>query len=196
MKKTISLIANGISKNDPEILGDILGLQYTWESKKLDRVCLIDEEKWFLARFGESFVEFLNNLNIPIIVSKKWSGLKNQIMYPLEKIIEKFGIEYFTCSQAYMIALALYEGYEQIRLIGWGNYPSKTLDFEWNSIIWDEIICQNFWVGFAKGMGVEVIGGNVGMPITMHNEKLYGYNVSEIHKRKRKEIIDERNYYG
>ena len=149
-KKTITLIANGLSAHMYPVEGDVLGLNYAFAINKLDRLSLIDEEKWFIAKNGESFYTLINELNIPILVQKHWKDLKNQIIYPLEEIIEKFGIEYFTCSQAYILALALYEGYEKIHLAGWDNHVSNTLDIEWNNIGWDEIICQNFWLGLLK----------------------------------------------
>ena len=149
---------------------------------------MISREKFKI--YGKDIYEVLNDLKVPIIVQKRWRKLKNQQVYPLKQIIKKFGIEYFTCSQAYMIALVLYEGYEEIHLVGFDNAIPTSRDFEWNDIVWDETACINFWVGFAKGMGVKVIGGKVAQPFIAKNKKLYAYNVSPIHKRKRKEILD------
>lgn len=172
--------------------GHIVGLQGSWYFTPLDRLSMLDKEEWFVEKhkaLGEDIYEILNSLEVPILVQKPWKKLKNQQVYPLKEIQKEFGIEYFTCSQAYLLALALYEGYKHVNLVGWYNFLPEFPDNEWNNVLWDEIMCQNFWVGFLKGKGIKVTGGNVAKPVTPNNEPIYAYNVSPIHKRKREEII-------
>lgn len=93
-------------------------------------------------------------LVFPIVYPKfKDFGLPIEI-YPIEKIIKKFGTKYFCNSIAYMIAYALYYGYKKIYLYG--------VDFD--EADWDrqrqkqqEERGDEFWMGVALGMGVDVI---------------------------------------
>lgn len=81
----------------------------------------------------------------------------DSIEYPLQAVIDRFfskarkgdeKIKYFTSTFAYMLALALYEGFERIEIFGFemaggDEYvPQKT--------------CAEFWLGIALGMGIEI----------------------------------------
>lgn len=68
--------------------------------------------------------------------------------YPLNTIIEKFKTNYFNNSIAYMIAYALYKGYKQINL--WGVDIEKRSEYEF------ERPCVLYWIGIARGYGVQV----------------------------------------
>lgn len=69
-----------------------------------------------------------------------------QVRYPLEVIEESYG-SYFACSFAYMIALALLEGFDDIGLYGcelaYGTERERTM--EWANVSW--------WMGLAEGLG-------------------------------------------
>lgn len=191
---TINLVTSfHLNKIQGKPKGHVLGMMDSWRYCNPDRVSMLDKEEWFVRKYktmGADIYDELNALKVPIIVQKPWKYLENQQVYPLKGIINKFGIKYFTCSQAYLLALALYEGYKNIKLIGWYNPVPYSLDAEWNAIVWDEIMCQNFWIGFLKAKRINITGGNLAKPITPDNEPLYAYNVSPIHKRKRKEMLD------
>ena len=173
-KKTINIVtSNHRGKIRGKAESHVVGMMESWNYCNLDRVSMLDPEEWFVKRykpFGIDVYKMLNDLKVPIIVQKPWKYLENQQVYPLKDIIKAFGSKYFTCSQAYLLALALYEGYEKVKLVGWYNSVPGGTDFDWNSIVWDEIMCQNYWVGFLRAKGVEVTGGNVGKPITPDNE--------------------------
>jgi hypothetical protein len=69
--------------------------------------------------------------------------------------------DFFTCTFAYQIALALMEGFEEIVLVGVdlaaGTQRERTV----------ERACVEWWVGFAEGRGVKVTYPK-GMLLTMH----------------------------
>jgi hypothetical protein len=74
----------------------------------------------------------------------------NAWRYPLEYIEDLFGA-YFTCSFAYMLALALSEHWPTIGLFGaelaYGTMRERTV--EW--------ACVSWWLGLAEGRGVRVV---------------------------------------
>src|SRR3990167_7296324 len=108
----------GLSSNKIETWG----IQYTWESYKIDRAFVMDDREWIVAK-NHSFdnpkdiVGDMCKAGIPIYVSKKWPDVPNTIEYPIEEIKANFP-HYFMDSFSYMFALAIHEGFERIELYG------------------------------------------------------------------------------
>lgn len=68
--------------------------------------------------------------------------------YPLFKVRKRFGSLFFMNSISFMLALALYEGYEDIKLWGvWG--PCDTMNY----LVGRRYV--SYWLGVATGMGVK-----------------------------------------
>lgn len=67
--------------------------------------------------------------------------------YPLEEIIDFFRVDYFSCSLSYMVALAIYRGYEVIRFYGAGMGAARYLAQKGG---------VEFWLGVAIGRGIEI----------------------------------------
>ena len=196
----ITLICLGKSGLGKQVKGDSIGCQYSWDTHNPRIISMMDKEEWFVEKFkllGKDIYEVLNGLGKPVIVQKKWKNLKvPQIIYPIEEIIKKFGIKFLTCSQAYMIAYALHLGYDDIELVGFDNQLNKfkeiKKDIEWNNVWWEEVTCQNFWFGYAKGRGVNIHGSKgIAKIVVPKNKWKYAYDVSSIHKRKRAQILRE-----
>ena len=78
--------------------------------------------------------------------------LKSPEKYPFDKICRHFKTTYFASTHCYMIAYALYYGYERISLYGFDFVKdvSKTEDDLW------ERCGTEYWIGRAEGMGVDV----------------------------------------
>ena len=90
--------------------------------------------------------------------------------YPIDEITDHFKTRFFGNSICYMIAYALYMGYERIVLWGCNIKPGPA----------DEPIVKNhpgieFWIGYAMGAGVEVqVQGN--SYIMSLKQGRYGYD--------------------
>jgi hypothetical protein len=85
--------------------------------------------------------------------------------YPLKEVVSFFGTDYFSNTVDYALALAVFEGFTQIDLYG----VNMTAGTEY---IWQKPGIE-FWVGMAKGRGVEVnVCGNI---LKTVDRKLYGY---------------------
>jgi len=98
-----------------------------------------------------------NPLNIPIYMQYYQEEVPGSVEYPLREVCDKFfknirrgdaKIKYFTSTFAYMMGIALLDGFERIELYG----------FEMSS--GDEYIeqkgCAEFWIGLAIGRGIEI----------------------------------------
>lgn len=78
--------------------------------------------------------------------------IPGSVRFPLERVMEATGgVEFFTCTFAYQIALAVAEGFETIGLFGvdlpWGNWRERV----------QENACVAYWIGYARGKGIEVV---------------------------------------
>lgn len=109
---------------------------------------------------------------VPIYTLKdeaKWAC--RSIVYPLRDITARYHVKYFTCTFAYQIAMAIYEGFTDIGLFGIdldvGTARERTV----------EKACVEFWLGVAYGKGI-----NIHLPeesALCHQEYLYGYDYHE-----------------
>lgn len=92
--------------------------------------------------------------------------------FPLGALRERWGArDYYTCTMAYQIALALTYGYQSIGLWGmelWQGTPRER---------YVEHRCVEYWLGVARGMGVEVVLPEYSQLIS--HKLLYGYQYRE-----------------
>ena len=93
----------------------------------------------------------------PVYMQHVYAEIPDSVEYPLAEVCERFfkrvlkgeeKIKYLTSTFAYMLALALFEGFERLEIFGFemaggDEYaPQKA--------------CAEFWLGMAMGMGVEI----------------------------------------
>jgi hypothetical protein len=110
----------------------------------------------------------------PVYMQNRYDEIPNSTEYPLPKICQRFlknlwvgqdnTRKYFTSSLAYMVALALYEGFERIEVYG--------VEMSWTDEWIPQKACMEFWLGMALGMGKSVY-----LPpnCQLINAPLYGY---------------------
>ena len=77
---------------------------------------------------GKTYVEEMASMKIPVYMQEKYPDIPSSIKYPLDKMVEEFGVErsntnhtpdaYFTNSISFMLALGIYEGFQEIHIYG------------------------------------------------------------------------------
>lgn len=193
MKKNVIILGKGSSMNQTEWdstdeiwgVNDAFGLL---PIKRLDRIFYFDKHfvgDWFEKGEGimgdlKHKIHWVKQANYfrvgtlyqitpelldktgAIITTFHKPDVKRYEEYPLKEIISKFNIEYFTDSVAYCVAFAIHKGYTKIKMRG--------CDYFWG----DEIHsgkrdCVEFWLGVAKGRGIEI---DVGKGSTLLQRKL------------------------
>lgn len=84
-----------------------------------DRVIMMDDLSALMDRsdWGPEIWERLKNLRVPLVTSTPHPEFPTSEAYPLQKVLD-IGIPYLTSTPAYAIALAIAEGFEEIRLYG------------------------------------------------------------------------------
>lgn len=163
----IIIVGKGIGwDNAPPLSLDyqVLGITQCNLRREFDRV--IDMNDYSDNRWGEEETEgYLASKELTKAKSVPYIDLEH---YPLEKVIEFFGTDYFSNTVDYAIALAIYEGYTEIDLYGINMAVGSEYEFEKPGV--------DFWCGVAIGKGVKVtVHGNRSMIMKTKDGLLYGY---------------------
>lgn len=117
----------------------------------------------------KKFIEKMNGPGVPFVTSYCVPGLEHCEPYPLKEIVERYGVLYFTNTICYMIAYAMFNGYERIDI--WGVRQQGKAEYV------RERRGVEFWLGLAAGTGV-LITVNGPSPL-LHDDIVYGYKKTE-----------------
>ena len=96
-----------------------------------------------------SYLDWFRSATIPVYMQEHFEDIPASIKYPLETMVEHFGRQYFKSTLDYMMALALYEGFEEIHLYGVNMADNIEYAHQRPSM--------EYWIGRAEGMGVKVV---------------------------------------
>jgi hypothetical protein len=101
-------------------------------------------------RPGEGHIEWLAQCGIPVYLEEVQTQIPTGVRYPYEDVVATIGSNYFaTNSFGYMVALAIHEGFEEIKLYGADFGPKDTSDAYARP-------CIEFLLGLAVGRGIKV----------------------------------------
>jgi hypothetical protein len=96
--------------------------------------------------------EYSDKYGFEIILLHDIPEIKESTKYPYKLITKYFRREYYCSTLDYMIAHALYEGFDEIELC----FKFFLGDVDFTDSLWEK--CGvNYWLGRAEGMGVKVI---------------------------------------
>lgn len=109
--------------------------------------------------------------------TEHFPDIPTSVPYPLGEVEERFGVDYWSDSCCYMIALALLDGFETISLYGFNYSFGGNYEFEKPGVM--------FWLGVALGLGVTVntIGDACDLYRTKDGKR-YAYQTSQELDRK------------
>lgn len=122
-----------------------------------DRWFELHDRKLFLESFSQDnprtagYLQWLKSVppDKPLYMVEKYDDIPASIAYPYDAMLERFaGIRYYTSSIAYMLALAIAEGYEEIHVYGVDMMMDDEYAFQ--------RACCDFFLGIALGMGRRV----------------------------------------
>ncbi len=103
-----------------------------------------------------------------IFTQKKFEEMPASVEFPLDEAKRRFG-DFYTSTLAYMMALAIMEGYERIELYGFNLAADSEYRYQRDS--------GEYFIGLAEGMGIEVY---LPPSCPMVKGRLYGFGGSEI----------------
>ena len=152
---------------DAPPLGDeheIWGITQLLLKRKVDLV--IDMNVYADLRWGQEekdendlVLEMCAKENIPYV------GLDN---YPIAEVIKKFNTDYLSDTISFSIALAMYRGFSKIDFYG-VSYPQGTRYAAKKPGV-------DFWLGYAKGYGVDLTIHGDSFLMKTNDGLLYGYD--------------------
>lgn len=87
------------------------------------------------------------DVGIEIWNTHKVKGLKSRL-FPLKRLIKKYGTDYFSDTISYMMVWAIEKGYKKIRLYGCDMMTREEYAWEKGGI--------EYWIGYARGLGIKV----------------------------------------
>lgn len=134
------------NRESPEV--EIWGLYHCRTFlKRMDRVFEIHNQKQIDFSEDSERGEWFRTRDVPVYVSQPDHGLPTGILYPFVEIGFRFR-DYWSNTIAYMIALAVHEGFKEIHI--WG------VDMAMGTEYAHERPCVEFWLGLAAGCGIVV----------------------------------------
>lgn len=104
-----------------------------------------------------------NARGFPIYMQKHFDNIPESVELPLDDIIERYG-NYLTSSLAYMLTLAMLEGFERIELYGFELGTRTEYHYQKAN--------AEYLIGLARGLGFEIYIPPVS---SMCKGKMYGY---------------------
>lgn len=93
--------------------------------------------------------EWLKTCGIPLYMEQLHEDIPTGIVFPRDDIVQSLGYDYFTSTIAYMVAFAIYKGYEEIRLYG--------IDMAAETEYFHERPCLEFWLGIAHERKIHLV---------------------------------------
>lgn len=106
----------------------------------------IPHKNWFNS-FPE-YTEFLKENQKKLYIMGEHPDFPNANIIDWEKMLKKFRHSYFTSSIAWLIAIAIYEKYNEISLYG--------VDLIRSDEYAEQKPCIEYWIGYAEGKGIKV----------------------------------------
>jgi len=108
------------------------------------------------SRTGRKQLEVLKSMPVPVYMQKKFKSIPNSVRYPFDEIVKYFSpyftdpvhARYFTNSISFMLALAIYEGFQEIAIYG--------VDLAVTTEYSEQRPSCEFWIGVAVGRGIKV----------------------------------------
>ena len=172
MAKTVYMIFKGPGKeyapSDSEIPKgvEVWGVNNSIFDRQMDK-CFYIHYPEDTAEYREIRLEG-NEKGITVICQDKLIGWDKQEKYPLKEIIAEYGIGYFGNSIAFMMAYAMYHGFDDIHI--WG----APLDTQTEYIF--EKAGVEFWIGYAAGLGIKTTVHGRSTILRANKDKVYGWN--------------------
>lgn len=114
---------------------------------KVSAVYMLDDVDLFHA---DDIYKEVNDLNCMVYNRKTNSKFRSSFEYPLQEVIDYYnGLQYFSCTAAYALALCIKDGYEKITLHGM-YHAQDSLEYIHHKP------CIDFWCGMALGRGIDL----------------------------------------
>jgi len=138
----------------PETTGEgeeVWGVNTMYRNRPVDRIFIMHDLRHDLCLMDKGFIVNANKLGVPVYTAGDYPVFDNNVVYPIEKILNEFKVGFFLNVMCYMIALAILEGVKKISLFGTDMRTDSGQEYKVN-----EKGAIEFWLGVAIGRGIEI----------------------------------------
>ena len=151
---------------------------------RYDRLFEIHTDESILTRItrreGLNHYEALKKLTKPVYMQHVWPDIPASVRFPLAELIRDYYIPamgdkiFLTCTVSHMLAMAIYEGFEEITLLGIDQAIDTEYEVEMPSVL--------YWLGVANGKGIKI-------NISDHSPLLKGYYIYGYEDQQKRQFV-------
>lgn len=146
--KTVVLVGRSAPFADKLDGAELWGVNTTYRIEpNLSRVYHLDSFDEWPERERPQVIAELDALDVPVVCQQPHPLIRKSEAFPIQQVIDFFGVIYYTSTLAYMIADAIRLGFERIVVHRLLRFPHSLEYIEQKS-------CMDFWCGVALGRGV------------------------------------------
>lgn len=129
-----------------EVKIEYWGCNNIYKAREVDRLFIMHDI--FATQFNRNkdLVKNINEKDFPVYTLGSYKELKNNIQYPMEKVVQEFNVAFFVDTTSYMLALAIMQRPKNISLFGVDMYFGTGTGYMRN-----DKGCIEFWLGMATG---------------------------------------------
>jgi len=161
--KEVIILGLGPSKDECPYDAEVWALNDCYAfAKRIDKLFVTDGWQEFDIK---ELREVKRKFGCEIVAATAHDGL-SLTLYPIEEILQRFRTQFFSNTVCYMIAYSLLLGYQRLRFYGIDMLTHTSYIMEKGAV--------EFWMGVAKGMGVEVLNTKTSATGKTTTGKLYG----------------------
>lgn len=100
--------------------------------------------------------------SVTVYMQNTYPDVPKSERFPLDEVIERFKIRYFTSSLSYALALAAHKGYRRVEIYGVEMETNTRYQYQRDGV--------TLWIGVLLGLGVDVQAH-----MSIFDQPLYGY---------------------
>lgn len=122
------------------------GCNNVYKAREVDRLFIMHDIYATQFNREKNLIKDINKKDFPVYTLGGYKELKNNILFPMEKVIQEFKTAFFLNSISYMLALAIMQKPKNLVLFG--------VDMSWGTgteYMRNEKGCIEFWLGMATG---------------------------------------------
>ena len=151
-RKKVSLIGFGSNTRalapwtDPTHELWAMNQAYLYMSRRADRWFELHRPEHTPDMRDPAYMDWLKACPVPVYMQDVYEEIPSSVRFPIDRLIAHFHLDYFTSSVAFMLALAIMEGFEEIHVYG--------IDLITDEEYQVQKPCVEWWMGVAAGRGI------------------------------------------
>ncbi|GAF90320.1 unnamed protein product, partial [marine sediment metagenome] len=127
------------------------GCNNVYKARDVDRLFIMHDIYVIQSNRDEDLIKNVNKKDFPVYTLGKYDEIKNNIQYPMKKVVKEFNAAFFINTVTFMLALAIMQKPKKIELYGVDMYFGTGTGYMRN-----DKGCIEFWLGVATGREIKI----------------------------------------